>query len=196
MQNKAFFVSTEYIFENYSGYLDNNIDSNSIVTFIWIAQQEQTQQLLGYTLYQKYITELIADPTLAGASLVNYKYLLLNYLVDSVSLWAIYYSLDTLHLRVTNKSIVKKNSEFSQAVGTAELIRIKSQVQERAQFADSRVREYIINNPSYFPEYYQVSGINRMVPKNNTYFGGIYLGPNMGFGCNHLPGMGIDLPWN
>lgn len=205
-QNKCFFVSPEYILQMYSGYLDNNIDPNSLNTFILIAQNENTQQLLGYTLYQKYITDITNGDILLAPD-VNYKNLLDNYIMDSVALWTIWYALDTIHLRVTNKSVVTKSSPpNSAAISTKDLSRLGYKIMERAQFADARVREQIINYPFDFPEYYQVTGVQRLVPKTNPYDNFFMTGKSFGKGgngfpqgspCNgcggYIPGVGMNL---
>ena len=196
IQNKAFFTTPEYIFKDYAGYLDNNIDANSLNTFILIAQNEQTQQILGYTLYQLYIS-LITNGQITSAGNAQYKYLLDNYLVDSVSLWTIWYALDSLHLRTTNKSVELKNSQYSTPVSASQLTKLKINVLERAQFVDSRTREYILNYPGDFPEYYQVTGVMRMTPKRNPYTNffmtGKQFSPSGGCdGCGgYVPGKGI-----
>lgn len=201
IQNKAFFTTPEYIFQNFAMYADNNLDANSINSAILIAQNEQTQQILGYTLYQKYIT-LITNGQISNPSNSNYKYLLDNYIVDSVSLWALWYSLDTIHLRVTNKSVELKNSQYSSPVSASQLTKLKINVLERAQFVDSRTREYILNYPGDFPEYYQVTGVMRMTPKRNPYTnffmtGKTYQSSNPGAAggpcCGWLPGVGTYL---
>lgn len=190
-QNRVFFVNTSYIFANYAGYLDNNLDPNSLNTFIQIAQAEQTQQLLGYTLYQKFITD-INNGNISQPADVNYKYLLDNFLVDSISMWTIYYSYDTIQFRSTNKSIELKNSPgTSTAINDKQLNRLKHQIQERAQFVDTRCRFYILNNPGFYPEYFNISSIYQLAPKQTTYInaGSLYL-PNRGNWGSNLTGDG------
>jgi hypothetical protein len=204
-QNKAFFVSPEYILQMYAGYLDNNIDPNTLNSFILIAQNENTQQLLGLTLYQKFITDITSGYINDPAD-VNYKYLLDNYLMDSVALWTIWYAIDTIHLRITNKSIETKNSPNSQAIQPKELNRLKYLIMERAQFADARVRQQIINYPYDYPEYYQVTGVMSLVPKTNPYDNFFMTGKAFNRGgsgfpqgspCNgcggYLPGVGMSI---
>ena len=195
LQNKAFLTSPEYILENYALYLDNNIDANSISGAILIAQNEQTQQILGYTLYQKLIT-LINAGTIGDVANIRYKYLLDNYIVDSISLWATWYSLDALALRATNKGVEQKNSQYSSPVSSSQLTKLKTAVMERAQFLDARTREYILNFPGDYPEYYQVTGVMRLTPKTNPYMNFFATGKNINLGCNgcnYLPGIGIPL---
>ena len=203
--NQAYFVEAAWIFKNYSNYLDNNIDVDSIAAFILEAQDMETQQLLGYTLWQFYVTLLTpttpGDPTTKPIFLTenyNYKYLLDVYLQRSVALHAIHLALPTIHYRITNKSIVTKNSQFSQPVSKTALIDLKNDILSKAQFYDQRVREWIYNNPSNYPEYWETTGVMRMFPKSNVYFGGIYL-PDVtnkkGLPCCGQ-GMGLGFPLN
>lgn len=201
---KAFFTNPEYIFQMYAGYLDSNIDANSLNTFILISQFEETEQLLGYNLYYQYVNFL--TPVVPGDSSTapinsatnsQYKYLLDNWIIDSVSLWTIYYSLDALHLRVTNKSIVTKNSQFSVAVDDKRLTRLKYNVQERAKFVDARVIEYIMNNTGSFPEYFSTTGVMRLTPKRDPYAGIFSTARNSsrrGYGSYGCDGCGRWLP--
>lgn len=195
-QNNCFFVDTTYILNTYAGFLDNNIDPNSLNTFILLAQKEQTQQLLGYTLYTKYISD-ITTGFISNPADANYKYLLDNYIVDSVSLWSIFYAMNSIQYRVTNKSVVTKNSQYSQPVSKTALNDLKNDILERAQFSDQRVREYILNFPYDFPEYYTVTGVMRLYPKTEVYFGGLYLGPGSNNLCGgNFPGQGMGLGTN
>jgi hypothetical protein len=199
-QTKAFFVDSTYILKYYVGYLDPNIDPNSMDTFILLAQAEETQQLLGYTMYTFYVNAIQDYIQNATPIPADYKYLLDNYIVDSVALHAIYYSLNSLHYRATNKAVVIKNSQYSQAAPPSGLNALKNDVLQRAQFADQRVREYIMNYPYNFPLYYQTTGVARLYPKTNTYFGGLYLpqtpSTSRSFPCCGGQGMGLGISLN
>lgn len=180
-QNRAFLVSAEYLLENYMGYIDNNVDAGSINTFILRAQFEQTQQLLGMTLYQKYITMINAN-TINNAENVNYKSLLDNFIIDSVSNWAIWYLLDHLSLQGTNKGVQQKNSQWSNPVSQSQLTKKKLSVNEAAQFWDARIMSEILTTPTNYPEYYQVTGVMRLVPKKDPYSSLFITTKNIGMG--------------
>lgn len=196
---KAFFTTPEYILKYYAGFLDANIDPNTLNTFILLAQSEQTQQLLGYTLYNKYITDINSGAISLPAD-VNYKYLLDNFIMDSVSCWAIWMAIDTIHLRVTNKSVLTKNSQFSAPISPTQLNRIRYNIMERAQFWDTRTREYVLNNPGFYPEYFETTGAYHLTAKPNTYDNFFVTGKSFvgGVGyCNgYLPGIGSVLNIN
>lgn len=86
--------------------LDNNIDPNLFNQFIFIAQEQNIQEILGYTLYIKYLTDIAntgsPDPT--GL----YKDLMDQCIQDATALWAIYHAIPTMNFRLTNKAMSQK----------------------------------------------------------------------------------------
>jgi len=173
---KAFVVDSDYIKTNYPGYVEANIDNNSIESFILIAQDIQLQSVIGYNMYNYIINKLVLNPN--GSTLSNKYYdILVNQIQPSVALWAIYHMSPTLTYKFTNKSLVTKHSDESNAVGIRELEYIRNQVRSSAEFYDARIVEFIKNNTTDFPEYWTTSGVDRIVPKSDVYFGGLYLEP-------------------
>jgi|ERR1035437_910762 hypothetical protein len=181
---KCFFVNPEYLFKYYAAYLDNNIDPNMLNTFILSAEWEKTQASLGYTLYEKYLTVVpqvqaanIQYGTTASQAImgVQYDYLFTNYIQDEVALWCIYAALPLINFRVTNKSISQKQSQWSKSSAINEIEYLRNEIRNKAMYQDMRIREYITNFPSSFPEYFQVTGVNRITPSVYPYNGGIYL---------------------
>jgi hypothetical protein len=170
--NTVFFVTPEYIKRYLSGYLDQNIDDDALSSFILIAQSVRTQSMLGYELYTKYINDINTYNSPQGA---QYIYLMNNYIQMSTALWSIYEALPSLGFKVTNKSVSQKSSQYGQPSSRNDIEYIRQQVSNNAQFYDMRIREYITNNPQEFPEYYQITGVNRIKAKNNSYFAGLWL---------------------
>lgn len=166
--HKVFFVTPEYIFQNYAGYLDSNIDANSLNSFILKAEFKETQYALGYTLYEKYIN-LIQTGDIFLPENNYYQLLLNNFIMDEVACYTIWYALDWLHYRVTNKAVVNKYSQWSSASSETELNRIKFLIYEDAQHWDSKIREEILNYPNAFPEYFTQIGVYRPPSKTNPY---------------------------
>ena len=170
--NNCYFITVDFIKKYYSGYLDQNIDSDALDSFILIAQSVRTQSILGYDLYTKYVNDINTYSAPQGAA---YIYLMDNYIQQSTALWTIYEALPSLGFKVTNKAVSQKSSDYSQPSNRNDIEYIRQQVSNNSQFFDSRIREYITNNPSLFPEYFTTSGINRIRAKNNAYFGGLWL---------------------
>jgi hypothetical protein len=202
--NEAFFVTPQYIFDNYSLYLDDNIDENSINSAILLAQDKFTQSALGFTLYRKYINDISAFYN-GGAPLgTHYQMLFENWIQKEVSLWALWIAYPSLHIKATNKSIVTKHSDNSNAVTLKEVDYMRNDIQSSAMFYDSRIREEILNYPQNFPEYFTITGVDRIIPKSLVYRGSIYLNPTLrksnGYGSKGCPGcpndgIGTNLNW-
>ena len=137
---KAFIVDSNYLKTQYSGYVDSNVDNNSLESFIILAQDTNLQSLIGYTMYNFIITGLMTNPT--GSSFSSfYQYILVNTIQPSVALWAIYQSYPSLLYKATNKALVTKHSEDSNAVGIREMEYMRNQIKNNAEFYDSRTLE-------------------------------------------------------
>lgn len=186
-QNKSYFVSPEYVLELMAGYLDNNIDVKSINTFILKAQYNNIQYILSYNLYTKYI--LLFTPAVPGDDTtmpiylpenINYYNLAVGQgngesglniacIMDATALWTIYHLLDWAHFRVTNKAVVTKYSQFSNAVSEPELNRLKYIVMNDAQAQSSEITKQIENYPTFYPEYFTQIGTYRPPAQTNPY---------------------------
>ena len=171
-QNTVYFITTDYLKKYYSGYLDANIDDDALNSFILIAQNVRIQSVLGYNLYTKFINDITTYGSPQGA---QYLYLMNNYIQAATSLFAIYEAAPSLGFKITNKAVSQKSSEYGQPSSRQDIEYIRNQILNNAQFYSQRIREYITNNPTDFPEYYQTSGVNRVRPKNNNYFAGLFL---------------------
>jgi hypothetical protein len=171
-QNTVYFITTDYLYRYYSGYIDQNIDSDALNSFILIAQNVRIQSVLGYNLYTKFITDITTFGSPQGA---QYLYLMNNYIQAATALFAIYEAAPSLGFKITNKSVSQKSSEYGAPSSRQDIEYIRNQILNNAQFYSQRIREYITNNPTDFPEYYQVTGVNRVRAKNNNYFAGLFL---------------------
>jgi hypothetical protein len=179
--NNVYFITTSYIKKYYSGYLDQNIDDDALNSFILIAQNIRIQQVLGYNLYMKFIDDINTTGSPQGA---QYLFLMNNFIQPATALWSIYEAAPSLGFKITNKSVSQKSSEYGQPSSRQDIEYIRQQLSNNAQFYSQRIREYITNNPTDFPEYFQVNGVNRLRAKRNNYFGGLYLPENYWFGSN------------
>lgn len=166
--NKSYFITPEYLFEVYPGYLDLNIDTNSINTFILKAQWQNTQAELGHDLYYKYINDISSGAINQPAN-INYYNLLVNFIMDEVALYTIFHMMDWLQNRNTNKGMVNKYSQWSKSVTPDQLDRQKFIVLQDAQYQDARIISEILTNTNQFPEYSTQTGVNRIYAKPNPY---------------------------
>lgn len=178
-QNTVYFITPDYLKRFYSGYIDQNLDDDSLNSFILIAQNVRIQSVLGYNLYTRFINDIQNFGSPQGS---QYLFLMNNYIQPAVALYAIYEALPSLGFKITNKAVSQKSSQYGQPSSRGDIEYIRNQVLNNAEFYSQRVREYITNNVPQFPEYYQVSGVNRVRAKNNNYFAGLFLPDNFYIG--------------
>lgn len=177
--NNVYFITTSYIKRYYSGYLDQNIDDDALNSFILIAQNVRIQSVLGYELYMRFINDINTYQEPQGQ---QYVFLMNNYIQPAVALWTIYEAAPNLGFKITNKAVSQKSSEYGQPSSRQDIEYIRQQISNNAQFYSQRIREYITNYPNDFPEYYQITGVNRIKAKRNNYFGGLWLPDTMYLG--------------
>lgn len=170
----GYFIDNDYLLKWYPGYLDANIDPNLLYQFILRSQSENLQEILGYNLYIKYNNDIAS--TGAPDQTGQYVYLMVNFIQPATALWTIYHAIPTMNFRLTNKAMSQKSSDNSQPSGITEVEYVRKDIRNAAEFATQRIREFIINDLNSFPEYMQLTGLDRITAKPNNYFGGIALG--------------------
>lgn len=181
-QNTVYFITPDYVKRYYSGYIDQNLDDDSLNSFILIAQNVRIQSVLGYNLYMRFIDDIQNFGAPQGA---QYLFLMNNYIQPAVALYAIYEALPSLGFKITNKAVSQKSSEYGQPSSRGDIEYIRNQVLNNAEFYSQRVREYITNNTTEFVEYFRVSGVNRIRAKRNNYFAGLFLPDNFYLGSRN-----------
>lgn len=197
----ANFISTNYIFK-YS-VIDDNVDPLLLEPFIRQAQDLNVQTILGNTLYVKLMSDI---PPNGSGPTGYYKELLDNWIQPAVMHWTVYHALPFINYKLTNKAISEKNTMSSSGGSTPTALDtvkyLRDVTRDKAEFYNQRIREYIINNEQYLPEYSIYTNLQSIKPKPTTYFGGIYLknAPIGGYNNyggfdnpNCLPGSGLPL---
>lgn len=163
------FIDSNYIFDHTN--IDKDVEILKVNVAIKEAQELNIQRVLGYDLYTKFVSDIKSTGTTTG----YYYNLMVDYIQISHAYWTIYHILPELNYHLTNKAISEKHSEYSQATDLDKVQYLVKLAESKAQYFDQRIVEYIVNNSNHFPEYYIVSGIDRIRPKSNNYFGGLYL---------------------
>lgn len=180
------FITTEYLFK-YT-ILDSNIDADLLTPYIDQASDINIQQTIGNSLYTK-----LKNDVIAGGSTGYYATLMKDYIKPALAQWVLYYAMPFINYKMTNKSIAKKTSDNSTTAEQSEIVWLRDQVRDTAEFLTRRITEYIMTNTGQFPEYFTTSGPYQLKPKKDSYFGGIYLGKSLnrgkGYG-DYKPGYG------
>lgn len=160
MQDTVFLINPAFIKKFYSGYIDGNVDDEQIQTFILISQNKNLTKSLGYNLYSKFITDYTAF-CVSGTPLgTNYQYLKDNFIDNALSLFTLYNGMLAFNYKITNKAVVTRTSEQSTTVDVKVLYAMRDEIKSSAQDIIDSMRDYICNNPTFYPEYYNTSGHN------------------------------------
>lgn len=161
-------ISTQYIKDR--SIVESNVDDKLLQYYIRKAQDLHTQIILGEDLYDSIMNQA-ASGTFNS---IYYQTLLNNYIQPALLEWTIVESLPWINWKITNTAIVQQKSDKADGISTSDLKWLRNLQTDNAGFYDQRVREYIINNPAEFPEYYQLNGVERIPPSSLTGFNYIY----------------------
>lgn len=163
-------VSDEMIKERTA--IHGNIDPKLLYPDIKVAQDMYIHPILGTALYNK-IQDGINTPPLAE----KYKNLLDRYIVDCL----IYYTLTDLPTTISyqfwNKGVVRKQGENTELPSMSDLIDLSNKYKNRAEFYANRLRLYLKQNSTLFPEYLNPgSGVDDIQPGHKSFTCPVYLG--------------------
>lgn len=168
----ALFVTEEKI-KSFT-LLDDNLDPHELYPFILQAQDFYIQDTCGTKLYTK-IKELVVDKVVSGTPIpTDYKTLLDDYIQPVVLHYAVYQALPALKYKATNKGVVSGTSEVSAQITLEELQYLRNNVFESAKFYNERLREYLRDYNTLFPEYMTFTYKDGMPPRYGTsYYTGL-----------------------
>lgn len=181
--DKVLFVSCDKLKK--STPIDYNVDDSILKPYIYRAQDIVVHQYLGTRLYDRLKTDVI-NSTLSGSYLTLFE----TYVQPAVIERAFYEALPFISLKLTNKSIVRGNSEWSIEADINDLKFLRNTVLDMAQFYGERLIDYLKQNNNLFVELSQNSGIDELQPQRKAYFGGLYTGEGNSDDC--LFGLGLS----
>ena len=149
--------------------LNGNIDTDSFIQWIKVAQDIHIQNYTGTNLLDKIKTDIINN-TLAG----NYLTLTNIYLKPMLIHWAMVEYLPFSAYTIANKGVFKHTSENATSVEKNEVDFLVEKERMIAQNYTERFITYINFNNSSFPEYSTNSNAD-MFPSTQNNFTGWYI---------------------
>jgi len=147
--NKIFYIDEDYVKEN--SELQEDVLIKKLTRSIWLVQKTYIQNILGSALYTKINNDIIAG-TLAG----DYLELFEEYIQPTTLEYALFKSAPFIAYALTNKSIVKKDSDNNVTATLEEIQFIQTQYQKSGEFLGDRCVKYLLQgylNEEKFPEY-------------------------------------------
>ena len=160
----ALFVSRDEIVKFTA--LNGNIDVDSYIQWVKIAQDIHIQNYLGTKLFNKINDDIVAG-TLAG----NYLSLTNVYVKPMLIHWSMVEYLPFAAYTIANKGVYKHNSENSDTVSKEEVDFLVEKERSIAENYTRRFIDYMSFNNSLFPEYNTNSNAD-VYPDKESQFGG------------------------
>jgi hypothetical protein len=161
---QALFVSRDEIIKFTA--LNGNIDTDSFIQWVKIAQDIHIQNYLGTKLFNK-----INDDIVAGTLVGNYLSLTNVYVKPMLIHWSMVEYLPFAAYTIANKGVYKHNSENSDTVSKEEVDFLVEKERSIAENYTRRFIDYMSFNNSLFPEYNTNSNAD-VYPDKESQFGG------------------------
>ena len=167
--DNVLFISETFLKDN--TLLHENIDFKYLRPVVLMCQDIHIQHKIGTTLYD----ELKAQITASSLTTAN-ETLLEDYIQPALVEWVTYSSILYFNYKITNKAVVKKSSDNSEASSLNEVNFLRQSIRDDAEYYTDRLAKYLCANEVLFPEYIE-GNINDddIVPSKKSFFGGIYL---------------------
>ena len=160
----ALFVSRDEIVKFTA--LNGNLDTDSFIQWVKVAQDIHIQNYLGTKLFKKINDDIVAG-TLAG----NYLSLTNVYIKPMLIHWSLVEYLPFAAYTIANKGVYKHNSENSDTVSKEEVDFLVEKERSIAENYTRRFIDYMSFNNSLFPEYNTNSNAD-VYPDKQSDFGG------------------------
>lgn len=161
---QALFVSRDEIVKFTA--LNGNIDTDSFIQWVKVAQDIHIQNYLGTKLFKKINDDIVAG-TLAG----NYLSLTNVYVKPMLVHWAMVEFLPFAAYTIANKGVYKHNSENSDTVSKEEVDFLVEKERSIAENYTRRFIDYMSFNNSLFPEYNTNSNADVYPDKQSDFAG-------------------------
>lgn len=148
-----------------------NVDEELIHPQIIKAQNLNIERVLGTNLFDVLLSEVSAGTV--SARMVS---LLEDYIQPALVEWVTYSGLLYFNYKITNKAVVKKSSDNSEASSLNEVNFLRQSVRDDAEYYTDRLSKYLCANEVLYPEYIEGNiNDNDISPSKKSFFGGIYL---------------------
>lgn len=176
MSNVALFIKPEVIKQDV--YVDENVDVKYIINATAIAQELYILPILGTGLYD----EISSQITAGTLSAINTT-LLTSYIQPALKYWVFFEAVEMLNMKVSNKAIMKKNSDNSQPIDLNDVLHLKDKFRNIAEWKTERIIRYLLQAQTSYPLYLNPgNGVDTIYPKHNSYSVGWNL--NKKYGCS------------
>ena len=142
------------------------VDTDKFIQFVAIAQDIHIQAMLGTRLLEKIQADIVA-----GTLSEPYTSLLTTYIKPCLIHYGMVEYLPHAAYTISNKGVYKHGAENSETVSKQEVDFLVEKQRQTAVNYKQRFIDYVINNSSSFPEYYQNSSPDVFPDQDTSYTG-------------------------
>ena len=167
--NKVLMFTADYYKRN--SVVNLNVDTELIRPHIVKAQNMNIERVLGSNLFNLVLSEIEA-----GAVSTRIVNLLENYIQPALVEWVTYTALPYLNYKITNKAVLKKSSDNSEASDLTEINFLRQDIRDDAEYLSERMTKFLKTNLTLYTEYNTGnSDIDDIKPVKTSFFSGIYI---------------------
>lgn len=141
-----YFVTPQYLIENTS--VGNNVDATDLNYAVKTAADTFVRSYLGTYFYNDLLTKFNAQ-TLTGDEVT----LVQDYIKNAVAWRAATEAVMNTTYSVRNKGVQQQSGDFSATPEFRVVPWIYDKTREKADFYDSRLRDYLVDNKNLFPNF-------------------------------------------
>lgn len=177
--NNTFIISSDYLKNN--SVINKNTDDDILEPLILQAQNIYIETACGSDLFNDVISKIQAG-TVSGLT----KTLIDSYIQPALVQWSVYEAMPFVNYRLTNKTIARKESENSLSAELNEVIYLRDNVKNTAEYMSQRLIQFMKEEFSEgnLPLYKDGNdNIDDIRPVNSLYDTGLYLPDSKK--CNH-----------
>lgn len=153
-------ISEQYIKEN--SPINANVDPKDLYPHIPAAQDLYIQEILGTNFYNHILNSYSAQ------TLNNYEIELVSRIKIALVYRTCEMALPFLNFNIKNKGIQSQFGDYSSQVGIEEMRVLRQELRNRAEFYEERIKSYLKENYSYFPQYITNNDDDMKPEDNNT----------------------------
>lgn len=160
------FISDQFLKDN--TWVNQSVDPSIMRPTVRMAQEKYILPILGTGLYNKVISLISGAPTVTLSG--DYGVMLHEYIQPCLLWYALAESTIPISLRIVNKGIVKKNSENSTPADLNEILAVKDEARNNAQWYAQRLMNFTAQNRTLYTEYDNPgSGIDTIFPDSKAF---------------------------
>lgn len=166
--SKPLFISETWLKDNTP--ISGNIDAKELLPFRIEAQQKYVPQLTGTKLYET-LCDAINSETVSSDQTE-----LLTLIRPALAYYIAADALPFIHWKIKQKAVVS-GSENMQTATLKEVVYLRTELLDKAEFASQRVIDFLKKRSDDFPDYNDVD--NEIHPTSHAYKTGIAFDPTL-----------------